>query len=146
MSATTDRASGKLWPVPVKSNGVLKLQTTEDSLLLHLSKMRVSFLSSFLSFFFGKTPLTWTPTTGTPNFGNLHMPDKSKALLKLENKKDLLLSILFGFFHNKTSRSCPLLLVLAVTVSSPSIVFGCHGLVRFYLFWLSRSRRGQQKQ
>ena len=38
------------------------------------------------------------------------------------------------------ARSRPLLLFLAVTVSSSSTVLGCHGLFRFYCFWLSRSR------
>ena len=38
------------------------------------------------------------------------------------------------------SRSGPLLLFLALTVSSASTVFGCHGLVRFDCLWLSRSR------
>ena len=33
----------QLLPVTVKSNRVLKLETTEESLLLHLSKIRVSF-------------------------------------------------------------------------------------------------------
>ena len=127
----------------VKSNGVLKLETTEDSLLLRLSKLRVS----IFSFFYSKTSLKRTPQRGPLILGNLHMPDISKAVLELENKKESLLSIRFCFFHHKMSRSRPLLLVLAVTVSSASTVlschglvrfygFGCHGRVRFYCFWL----------
>ena len=38
------------------------------------------------------------------------------------------------------SRSRPLLPLLAVTVLSTFTAFGCHGLVCFHRFWLSRSR------